>query len=750
MIDTKQDLTEYLELLESKKRRVVETGFHVEQSDLHPELFGFQRYIVQRGLKAGRFANLSGTGTGKTFEQLEWSNRVVRHTGKSVLILAPLCVTDQTIEQGQRWGIPVLDLNTEQSTENLSPGIYITNYENLDNISYPEVFAGIVLDEASILKSFDGATRNKIITTFRNTPYKFPCTATPAPNDPMEIGNYAEFLGVMTYTEMLAMYFVHDGGDTAKWRLKGHAKQAFYDWVSTWAVMLSKPSDIGFSAEGYDLPPLNLIEREIKTPERGNAKLFNDVSVSATDFNKELRLTKIERLGEVADIVNNSSEIFIIWIKQDEEGDYLRNLIPDAIEVRGSQPAHYKKKTLLEFANGMHRVLITKSRIAGYGMNLQVCHNQIFASLDFSFEALFQSIMRSLRFGQEHAVNVWLITTDTMQNVRQAIERKWKEYIAMQSAMTKAVNKNLNAERKAKKQRTAMEHKTENCHLFLGDCVQLIQDVPDKSIGFSMFSLPFLDMYVYSDEIEDMGNCRDYDEFFAMFDHLTRGLFRVIQDGRIVAVDCMDVPIQKGKHGYIGTRDFPGDIIRSFERAGFIYDRRVTCWRNPVTEMQRTKSLQLLHKQIKKDSSMSSVGLPNYILKFRHPAENQTPIVNQDTDPSKPNYLPVDLWQKYASPVWMDINWGDTLNRQDAREEGDERHIAPLTLEAVARCLHLWSNEGDTILEPFGGIGTVPFKALQMKRKALAFELKKSYFTQMVKNCTSAEIQKLQATLELY
>ena len=416
----------YNEFLQTKVKNRIDSGF--EPNQLHDQLFDFQSYCVQWALKKGRAALFEDCGLGKTFQQLEWATQVVKHTQENVLILAPLAVVGQTMEQAVQFGytlikwVPGMDLSLPFKS------VYITNYDQLENIDV-SYFSGVVLDESSILKNFEGANRNLIIDKFQRTPYKLACTATPSPNDPMELGNHAEFLNVMSRTEMLAMYFVHDGGETSKWRLKGHSQQVFWDWVSTWAIMLSKPSDIGFSADGYTLPELNLIEKVIKTGQRDNGLLFNDVAVSATNFNQELRLTKIDRMEQVVELVNSSKENFIIWVKQNEEADYLKSLIPEAVEVRGNDSSEYKESKLLGFANNEFRVLITKTKIASFGMNYQNCHNQIFASLDFSFEALYQGIRRSYRFGQQHPVNIYLITTDTMHNVIQSINNKQKQIV---------------------------------------------------------------------------------------------------------------------------------------------------------------------------------------------------------------------------------------------------------------------------------------------------------------------------------
>ena len=267
-----------------------------------------------------------------------------------------------------------------------------------------------------------------------------------------------------------------------------------------------------------------------------------------------------------------------------------------------------------------------------------------------------------------------------------------------------------------------------------GDCVEEVSKLPTDSIDFSIFSPPFAELYVYSDDIRDMGNCQDYEEFFVHFQFLVKELARVVKSGRLVAVHCMDLPAMKGKDGYIGLKDFSGMLIQSFQKEGFIYHDRITIWKSPVVEMTRTKSIGLLHKTIKKDSSMSRTGIPDYILVFRNAGDNLVPITHQVTDEKQENYLPVTLWQKYAEPVWYDINYSDTLQYTSARDEKDEKHICPLQLETIRRCLHLWSNEGETVLSPFGGIGSEGHESLRLKRNFIGIELKPSYFHQMQKN----------------
>jgi DNA modification methylase len=308
----------------------------------------------------------------------------------------------------------------------------------------------------------------------------------------------------------------------------------------------------------------------------------------------------------------------------------------------------------------------------------------------------------------------------------------------MQSQMSIAVNKNLNNTLKTKKVREFKEYKSENCNIQLGDCVELIKGVESESIGLSIFSPPFASLYTYSDELEDMGNSKDQNEFEIAFRFLVKELYRVMQSGRNVAVHCMDLPIQKGKEGYIGLRDFSGLIRSVFESEGFIYHSRVTIWKDPVVEMQRTKALGLLHKQVKKDAAMSRVGIPDYLLVFRKDGEHKNPVRCT---------IDVDTWQKYASPVWMDIDYGDTLNFTSARDEKDEKHICPLQLPTIKRAVTLWSNEGDKVLTPFMGVGSEVYLSIEMGRFGIGFELKESYFDVAVKNVKKAELLKTQVTL---
>lgn len=728
----------YEEFLEEKVRKNIDSGFHINESELNSNLFEFQKFIVKRALEAGRFAIFADTGLGKTLMQLDWACQVLKHTKEPVIILAPLAVTEQTINEGEKFGIDVTRFNGEYDKK-----IYITNYEQLDKID-PSMFSGVVLDESSILKAYQGKTSELLIDTFVNTKYKLACSATPSPNDHTELSQHAEFIGAMRAEEMMAMFFVHDGGvvqDGRKWRLRKHAETDFWNFVLSWSIAVDNPKTLGFDDKGYNLPKLNFIEHFIDV-ESGDSNLFGESIVSATDLHRDLRKTLDKRCAKAKEIIEQDKDSqWLVWGLQNAETTKLNKMIEGSINVQGSDSLEHKSKYLVGFGKNEFKVLVTKTSIASFGMNYQSCHNMIFASYDFKFEAFYQAVRRSYRFGQKNEVNVHIIIPKSQVNVRKTIiekEKKHKEMIHNLSV------KSATYEKFHKKDLIMEDVKTDDYWLMNGDCVQRTKDIPDNHVDLSVFSPPFADIFVYSDKHEDMGNSSNYDEFEQHFKYLIPEIKRTLKPGRICAIHCMDLPIQKGKEGYIGVRDFSGMLVRWFSEQGFIYHSRVTIWKNPVLEMQRTKALGLLHKQIKKDSVMSRVGIPDYILFFRNEGENEIPITHQDTDPERPDYIPVDLWQKYASPVWYDVDYSRTLQYTTARDNNDEKHICPLQLDTIERIIHLYSNEGETIFSPFGGIGSEGYKALKMNRKSISIELKESYFSVNVKNHKNAVEEKSQ------
>jgi len=720
---------DYKEFIKTKIKSKQDAGF--EPKDLNSNLFDFQKYIVGKSCRIGRYAIFADCGLGKTLMQLSWAEQVVKHTNKSVLILAPLAVAQQTIEEGEKFGIKVSKVDNSKEV-----AIYITNYEQLKNLD-TSLFVGVVLDESSILKNFTGAYRNLIIENFNRTPYKLACTATPSPNDELELGNHAEFLNIMTSQDMRAKYFTTDKSLTngKKWRLKKHAVSEFYNWVGSWCTLVSNPQNLGFNGRGYDLPKLSIVEHRIKTEKKENGALFNDVSVTATTFNKELKRTANERLAVAAEIANATSEPVIIWIKHNSEGTALRKLIPDAVEVKGSDKPHIKENRLLGFAKGDFRVLITKAKIAQFGLNYQNCSIQIFPSLDFSFEGFYQCVRRSYRFGQEKEVNAYIISTDTMTNVTKTIETKIQKHNTMQNELIKTLNQKANS---VELENSTKTYETENFTLINGDCVEEAKKIEENSIDYTFFSPPFGALYVFSSDPRDMSNVHNNDEFFKHFEFLVHELLRITKAGRLVSVHMMQSTTLKGRDGFYSIIDFRGELIRLFQKCGFYFHAENMIRKDPKTAAIRTKNRQLMHGSTKKDSSIVRPGLADYILTFRKPGENKVPIQNN---------IPFDLWCKIAEPVWIDIEEGDTITFRSARGNKDERHITPTQLKTVDNCLNMWCNKGETVFSPFSGVASEGYQALITGRKYIGIELKESYYNQSIKNCLSAELKKSQTSL---
>ena len=421
----------YRDFISNKFKVQRDTGFELDRSELNPKLFEYQKDLVSWSLRRGEAALFTGTGTGKTFMQVEWAKHVHERLNKPVLVLSPLAVSAQTVNEARKLGI---DVNLCREQAEVVNGINITNYEKLEHF-VPASFGGVVLDESSILKSFTSTTRNTIINGFRETPFRLACTATPAPNDFMELGNHSEFLDSMTRTEMLSMFFYHDGADTAKWRLKGHAEDKFWEFVASWAAILTMPSDLGYDNAGFELPPLKYNEMVIKADKAPDGYLFAFEAQNLQERRENRRATTKERVAVCADIVNNSNDIHLVWCDLNVESEMLKKSIKDCVEVKGSDSPEHKEKAMLDFAAGKIKCLVSKPSICGFGLNFQVCHNMSFVGLSDSFEAYYQAVRRCYRFGQKKTVNVNIITSELEGAVVENIKRKEKDSLRMHAAM---------------------------------------------------------------------------------------------------------------------------------------------------------------------------------------------------------------------------------------------------------------------------------------------------------------------------
>lgn len=427
---------DYESFLKSKQKKVQSSGF--ECSNVNSILFPFQQDITKWGLKRGKCAVFADCGLGKTLIQIEWAENICQHTHGNVLILAPLGVTTQTKEEAKK--LLNIDITICRSQEDIQRGINITNYEMLDKFDI-STFAGVVLDESSILKNYTGQTRVKLTNAFKNTPYKMCCTATPAPNDYIELLNHAEFLDVMTAGQALSTWFINDM-KTGKWRLKGHAIKEFWKWVSSWAVYIKTPSDLGYSDDGYVLPKFNEIIKEFGMDLIDinlDSGFIRNIDTSATGFYKEKRLAADKRINIIKDIVNNSTEQFIVWCYTDDESDKLTNAMDGSVQVKGSHKPSYKEEMATSFKNGDIRVLISKPSIFGYGLNFQKCHNAVFCGLTYSYEDYYQAVKRLYRYGQKSEINNYIIIADTEKNILDKVREKEKRQLEMANSISNSI-----------------------------------------------------------------------------------------------------------------------------------------------------------------------------------------------------------------------------------------------------------------------------------------------------------------------
>jgi hypothetical protein len=520
--------------------------------------------------------------------------------------------------------------------------------------------------------------------------------------------------------------------------LKGHAEAEFWKWVCSWAVMIRKPSDLGYDDTRFTLPPLKTHEVIVRAQGAADGMLFAMPASTLQERIAARRETVDERVAECASRVNKTKGPWVVWCNLNSESEALTKAIKGAVEVRGSMSNDQKEAALRGFASGEIRVLVSKVSICGFGMNWQHCASMAFVGLSDSYEALYQAIRRCWRFGQKKEVNVYLVSADTEGAVLENVKRKEADAERMAQEMLRHM-KDINKEAlKGGASRTTTAYKRDeasgdNWKALLGDCVDLTAELPEGKTHYSIYSPPFASLYTYSNSDRDMGNCKDQESFMQHYGFMVKNLYRATMPGRLTSFHCMNLPTSKVRDGVIGLRDFRGELIRLHEEAGWIFHSEVCIWKDPVTAMQRTKALGLLHKQIKKDSCMSRQGIPDYLVTMRKPGDNPERVTHTNET------FPVQLWQKFASPVWMDINPNETLQYRSARENNDERHICPLQLGVIRRGIELWSNPGDTVLSPFAGIGSEGHVALEMGRKFVGMELKESYWRCQVNNLKAAE-----------
>jgi superfamily II DNA or RNA helicase len=707
----------------------------VPMSALSPVLYPFQQALVAWALQRGRAGLFAHTGLGKGLMLLEWAE----HIPGPVLILAPLAVTHQLVREAQqKFG---RTLEYVRHPDQMTQRIVITNYDMMHHF-YDYPFAGIVCDESSIIKSITSKTREDLLTHFTHIPYRLCCTATPAPNDIAEIGNHAEFLGVMKRTDMLSTFFVHDDQG---WRLRGHASAAFYRWLASWSMALRSPADLGFDGSAFQLPPLTIKAHTVETAYQREGELLPSVGLKGiTDRSAVRKVTVTDRVKRAADLARHAQGQVICWCGLNTESTALTAALGEesCVEVTGSMSLAEKETRLLRFIDGDARILITKPSLAGFGLNLQNAHTAIFVGLNDSWEVWFQSIRRIWRYGQTQEVTVHVVLSNHEQPILENIQRKERQAEGMVGAMIAEMQ---TYEQEALHQDPVPSTKTPiqqfqgpDWHLYEGDCVDGLQQIPDASVGLSVFSPPFLSLYQYSPTERDLGNSKDAETFFAHFRYVSDHLLRVTIPGRHVAMHISQVPAMLVRDGWIGLKDFRGEMVRAMTAWGWIYHGEVVVWKNPQAQAIRIHAKGLAFGQLRKDASWMRPALADYILLFRKPGDNPTSILPDISN---------DQWIQWASPVWMDIRETATLNAAEAREDDDDRHICPLQLDVIERCIRLWSNPGEVICDPFAGIGSTGYVALQHGRRFVGCELKGSYATTARKNLALAGMLQQQQRL---
>ena len=485
------------------------------------------------------------------------------------------------------------------------------------------------------------------------------------------------------------------------------------------------------------MPEPEYIEHVVESDQYGD--LFAKPAQTMLERRQAQRGSIEQRCRALADVVNaDPSEPWLIWCHLNDEAEMLASLINGAVNVQGSDKPETKAARMLDFTNNKLRVLISKPKICGFGMNWQHCARMAFVGLDDSFEKFYQAVRRCYRFGQTRKVIVHMFTAENEGQILANLKRKEVQHHEMSAKMIDnmkdIMNQELAGTSNIVEEYQEATHKGEGYTIHLGDCVKWARRMEDNSIDYSVFSPPFADLFVYSNSDHDMGNCKDDSEFVAQLRYLISELFRVIKPGRNVSFHCMNLLTTKMRQGFIGLRDFRGDLIRAFQDVGFIYHSEVCIWKDPVVAMQRTKALGLLHKTIRENSTMSRMGLPDYVVTMRKPGDCEERVKHDGNDD-----LPVGLWQKYASPIWDDINQSRTLNKLPALDENDTKHMCPLQLDVIERCIHLWTNKGDLIFSPFTGIGSEGYSAIKMDRRFIGTELKPQYFELACQNIDDAK-----------
>lgn len=818
----------YLDFLKSKMAIATDSGFDVPDKKINTALKPHQRDIVKWAVKGGKRAVFAKFGLGKSVIQLEWCTQVIDHEGGKALIICPLGVKQEFVHDA----VEILGYDAPTYVKNMaevtacSADIMITNYERVrDGDIDVKYFTATSLDEAAVLRSFGSKTYQEFLKKFNGVPYKLVATATPDPNKYKELIHYAGYLEIMDTGQALTRFFQRDSTKANNLTLYPHKEEEFWLWVSSWAVFVSKPSDVNptYSDEGYDLPELKINyhrlavrKDELSVDKFGQSKLFDEATASLQDEAKIKRESISQRVTEAAKIIaENPEDSFIIWHDLEEERHEIKRQIPNVVDIYGSMDIDLRERRVIDFANGKIKLFATKKILSGSGCNFQKhCHRAIFIGIDYKFNDFIQAVHRIYRFLQTDEVTIDIIYMDEEDEIKKQLLDKWKRFDYQSEKMAKIVRKNGlssvdNISDKMKRSIGVKRVIVEGNHYkyINNDCIWELEQMPDNSVDEIVTSIPFGNHYEYTPSYNDLGHNEDNDRFFEQMDYLTPNLLRVLKPGRVACIHVKDRILFGNATGDgMPTVDPFSDLtVMHYMKHGFRYMGRITITTDVVRENNQTYRLGWTEQC--KDGSKMGVGCPEYVLLFRKlptdtsKAYADTPVTKSKADYSrgrwqidahaywrssgdrlvtkdelkevsvnklqkvytqfsksnvynydehvalaekldKENKLPASFMviapASWNDTVWDDINRMRTLNAEQRRRDM-QMHVCPLQLDIIERLITRYSNDGDIVLDPFGGIGSTPMTAIKMGRYGIGIELNPDYFRDGVGYCKAEE-----------
>lgn len=825
----------YQEFLEQKIDIAPLSGLEVSEQELNPALKPHQRDSVLWALRGGRRALFAAFGLGKTVMQLEWARIVAERTGGQVLIVAPLNVRREFYDDATHilHQQPPVYVRTQAEAESLGARVpvVITNYERVrDGDIDPRRFTGVTLDEAATLRSFGSKTYQVFLDKFKGVRYKLVNTATPSPNRYKELIHYAGFLEIMDTGQALTRWFKRDSTKANNLTLYPGREREFWIWCASWGLFLQKPSDLGYSDEGYSLPPLEVRYHRLQTDmadagsePNGQMKLMRDAAFGLRDAAREKRESIDARVAEAKRIIAEAlaDEHFVIWHDLEAERHALTAALPECVDIHGTMDLEERERRVEAFAYGETRLFATKKSLSGSGCNFQrYCHRAIFLGIDYEFNDFIQAIHRIYRFLQTKPVIIDIIYMDSEEEILRVLKQKWKQYEELTETMAGIIREyGLGTAAMESLKRTIgverVEVTGEHYRAINNDCVEELKNWPDNSVDMILTSIPFGNHYEYSPSYNDFGHNPDDDAFFQQMEYLTPNLLRVLRTGRVAAIHVKD-RILFGNATGLGmpsVEPFHADTIAHFRKHGFVFFGMVTIVTDVVRENNQTYRLGWTEQC--KDGSKMGVGCEEYLLLFRKlPTDTSKAYADVPVKKSKETYTraqwqidahgfwrssgdrlvtkaelqaaPVsklqDLYRRYSrqnvysyeehvalakqldtdgrlpatfmvcapgswtDSVWDDINRMRTLNTSQ-RMKKRELHICPLQLDVVERAINRWSNPGDLVLDPFGGLMTVPYMAVKMDRRGVGIELNSDYFRDGLGYLQEAEAERDAPTL---